>query len=199
MPNVHFPRCGTEDFKNGSWVLSPASLSILQCCKQGSGTCLGLPVLENLRDQHMFQGMKHVMFVDCCNACCYNFKDAYRWRPSNCRLDTWNAQHFCHALGKRRLLFIGDSTMLQLATIAMNALNALNGSCVDQIYFGHSGTLVARALGRHNTGVHWTKHVDALKPDIVLMNAGAHIWGEAAFRQVLDEVASDLHRPAHIW
>jgi hypothetical protein len=47
---------------------------------------------------------------------------AMEWEPNGCRLHEWSAEAFCAALGRRRLLFVGDSTMQQLATVVMNGV-----------------------------------------------------------------------------
>ena len=37
----------------------------------------------------------------------------YAWYPSQCSLETWNATKFSQALGKRTILFVGDSIEVQ--------------------------------------------------------------------------------------
>ena len=45
-----------------------------------------------------------------------------RWVPHQCQLLPWSANHFCSTLGNRSIMFVGDSTMHQVATTLMNAM-----------------------------------------------------------------------------
>ena len=55
------------------------------------------------------------------------------------------AKSFCRTLGARKLLFLGDSVMQQLAAVAMNAVAWDDGICAHQLVFGASDTLSTRA------------------------------------------------------
>jgi len=43
--------------------------------------------------------------------------------PYACKLVAWDAQRFCQLLGTRKVLAIGDSTMLQAASVLMNYIH----------------------------------------------------------------------------
>ena len=49
--------------------------------------------------------------------------------------------------------------------------------CRTQIFSAHSDTLDHRNLGRRNTGAHWLWYVEHLRADIVVLSAGAHVYG----------------------
>ena len=128
------------------------------------------------------------------------------WVWSDPALEPWNAARFCELLGARKLLFIGDSTMEQSASTVMNA--AFQAGCQTQIQFASSDTLVQRPLGRLNRGRHWTSLVSMLKPDIVVLSAGAHVsdchdgnsvvcggtGGDRLFDDMFDEVVGQINR-----
>ena len=111
------------------------------------------------------------------------------WRPTRCELPEWDAVRFCHALGPRRLLFIGDSTMHQLqGTLKSllyegyarrrrqsNTVAATSPFCGDNVFFSLSDTLVHHAFGSGNRGSHWLEPLLRLEPDIVVVSAGAHL------------------------
>ena len=104
-----------------------------------------------------------------------------QWVPRSNRLHEWNATRFCEILAHRRLLFIGDSTQQQTASVLMSAVawgyhtaaggtansrptRRLRGNCASQISFGKSDTLVGRSLGRLNRGRPWHEWVAREEP-----------------------------------
>ena len=121
-----------------------------------------------------------------------------QWESApGCSLRRWSAKSFCRALGARRLLFLGDSVMQQLAAVAMNAVAWDDGGCSHQLVFGASDTLINARMGASNRGEHWLRWVDAVAPDVVVLGATAHVYGDANFSRVLEEVARDARaRPA---
>ena len=105
---------------------------------------------------------------------------AMLWVPSSCSLRDFNGSHFCELLAGRRLLFIGDSTMQQLASVVMNTLAWTEGrsgsACSAQVLFGHSDTLVGRGMGNLNRGEPWLKWIDAAQPAVASTCEGLQIW-----------------------
>ena len=115
---------------------------------------------------------------------------AFSWVPSQCALPEWNPRAFCKALGRKRILFIGDSTGQQLAAGIRNYLVAggVHYSCVTQILFNHSDTLVGESFGHLNRGDPWNASVARLQPDIVILGAAFHIFTNANYSRVLESV-----------
>eukprot|EP00966_Prymnesium_polylepis_P042268 982062-Prymnesium_polylepis.1 len=121
----------------------------------------------------------------------------YAWRPSSCSLVYWNAHRFCSLLGRRRLLFLGDSIMQQLAATVSNHVRwgySWNGSqtdtpCQDQIWFAIGDSLLGRPMGTYERGLHFTEWVRELKPHVVVLGTNNHIYGSSNFTRVLEEVA----------
>ena len=57
------------------------------------------------------------------HACtCQGFVDGLEWRPSSCELPSFDPRKFCQLLNGRRMLFIGDSTVEQAASVLMNSV-----------------------------------------------------------------------------
>ena len=78
----------------------------------------------------------------------------YVWEPDNCVLSPWNASRFCELLGKRKILFAGDSTMSQ-TYYTMQAMIYFHffkdTDCQRNMIFEQSDRLVDRG-GRHAKG-----------------------------------------------
>ena len=130
-----------------------------------------------------------------------------RWVPSQCRLRPWDPNTFCDVLGNRTLLFVGDSAMLEVAAVVMNhvawdgAACRVQQRCASRIFYGSSDTLIGQHLGgKFNRGHHWMKWIDEIQPDIVVMNAHAHVFGPANFSYVVNTVLEDIRRnlPPHV-
>lgn len=105
-----------------------------------------------------------------------NPRETYYWKPSQCSLVTWNASRFCELLGKRRVLFVGDSTHAQVYATLTNMLHAANlppsRACSHQLMFGRCNVLFFGLKGGKSL-IEWVKIAE--KPDIIIINAGAHL------------------------
>ena len=132
----------------------------------------------------------------CTSGQCRNFVDRYEWRPHGCALTRWHAPRFCDQLGRRTLLFIGDSTIDQASAAVANSVSWGGGSCDRQIMYANADTLVRRRFGASNRGRPWTEWVKkavaqyGLKSLVVVLGASAHIYGDNNFTSVLHDVAS---------
>lgn len=146
-----------------------------------------------------------------------------------CALPRWDARKFCRKLNSRRILFVGDSTMQQAsaaimaqlawatrpgnASAASGASASAAGGCVRHLRFAHSdalysnGTAPSGGLGIMGRGRPWTEWIrQPPTPDIVVLSAGAHVYGAGVFDQLLSRVAADAEEvlvstggPRHIW
>ncbi|KAJ1493491.1 hypothetical protein T484DRAFT_2017372, partial [Baffinella frigidus] len=112
-----------------------------------------------------FTGRRDFLVHASSNACsCKGWRDEWMWEARTCALASWDAAAFCHALGRRTILFIGDSTLQQSAVAVINAVtwdmwNATG--CQQQVSFGASDTLIGLRLGMMNRGDSWTQWVNA--------------------------------------
>lgn len=146
------------------------------------------------------------------NGCkCKNWVDEYAWEPAKCTLAQWDAAAFCSLLGKRSLMFIGDSTMIQVGVAVINAVHwemrggsggGGGGGCQEQLSVGLSSTLIGRALGVSNFGRRWVELANmshskapgaSTRPDIVVTSAGPHVTLLKDFELLLAQVV-DEHR-----
>ena len=113
---------------------------------------------------------------------------AFEWVPRACELAAWDARVFCSALGSRRVLFVGDSTILQLWAAVKNYIVLGNGGCAARLIYDQGDTLIGRNFGKMNRGRHWEVSAAEHSPDFVLLSAGSHITNESSFRTVLTSV-----------
>jgi hypothetical protein len=66
-------------------------------------------------ESDVLKGSKNFLVHIAGNGCkCEGWVDEYVWEPAGCVLAAWDAAAFCDALGARSLMFIGDSTMIQV-------------------------------------------------------------------------------------
>ena len=129
------------------------------------------------------------------------------WQPAECSIVPWDARKFCQVLGQRRLLFVGDSTVQQVAALTANHVEHAYRrrgepglGCASQLEYALADTLVHRPMrDEHgntgsNRGHRWSTWVDMYKPDIVVLGAGPHVYGRANFVTLLAEVAEEHAR-----
>jgi hypothetical protein len=115
--------------------------------------------------------------------CQSNKQHHLRWVPQDCQLLDWNATTFCHHLGNRTILFLGDSTMEQTASVVMNAISSQLGlkvGCQTNIMFARSNQLGMENVERNphwsaERNAQWSFLVDAFMADVVVVNSGAHV------------------------
>lgn len=176
------PFCRSRELTNGTWKgLSEPLIPIAPCCGWDSSAYLSNPLCE---------GMALAGGHACdCNP---DLVLMYQWEPSNCQLHIWNSSHFCNLLDNRIMLFIGDSVMQQYSAHLINALRFHNGTCSNQILFGHSDTLIGRAFKEYNRGEPWTNYFDLYQPDITILNVGPHVRDDNDFDEVLRLVLRDI-------
>lgn len=95
-------------------------------------------------------------------------------------------------------MVIGDSTMQQTASVLMNMVRHGGGTCGGRVWLALSDTLVGASFGRRrdgragfNRGLRWVDYVAKHSPDVVVLSAGAHVYGDANFTGVLRTVAEE--------
>ena len=142
---------------------------------------------------------------------CGGGRKLYEWRPASCRLRPWNALRFCELLRGRKLLMAGDSTMEQVSItlrnyIAWDAFSRKghpNATCARLVHFALTDTLTAATMGRFSRGHPLVWQLLTLRPSIVLVSSGPHVYGENNFESVLrhvrDQVAPKFPRTRFIW
>ena len=95
-------------------------------------------------------------------------------------------------------MMIGDSTVQQTASVLMNVVRLGGGTCGERVWLALSDTLVGVSFGRRrdgragfNRGLRWTEYVAKHSPDVVVLAAGAHVYGDANFTGMLHTVAAE--------
>ena len=178
--------CVGEDQNHGRWVALAGAESAAPCCEAGAASnpwCNTgrLPQLSSREGTCSCSGLA-----------------SYSWQPSSCRLPSWDARRWCGLLGNRTVLFIGDSTMEQTYTVLQSFIawgyrDTDGVGCACQMLFELSDTLVKVYMGHMNRGLHWEDAVEAHRPSIIVISAGAHIFSEDNYTSVLKQV-SHAHR-----
>lgn len=189
------PLCAGNEQNNGVWAeLHGVRAQVVRkatppCCDSGQNA----PCLHS--------GLLPISSQACtCHGLLHQNTTTYVWQPFRCRLLAWNASRFCERLGKKQLLFIGDSTMIQhhatlVNRIVWDAQSAGAGAhdCAAQVSFVHSDTLTMANFGRLNRGYPMRKilaglspHVDRRPPyDVAIVNTGAHVASDTDFKVLL--------------
>jgi hypothetical protein len=99
-------------------------------------------------------------------------REKYEWQPLLCDLIPWNATQFCELLGNRTILLVGDSTMHQTGAALASRITWDTGSlkgCADHISIGR-----INRLGWEPKQTPVIDYVKLAKPDILILNTGAH-------------------------
>jgi len=171
---VATPRRHVDPMPTGSWILDKdKSFAFPFCCDRRWKSKVGICSASGA------------------GCICHDFHDQYTWSESS----PWDPSDVCRRLNGRRVVMVGDSTMNQAADVLMNAV--VPGGCHKQFKYAISDTLIDRELGRFNRGGSWLRGVLAYDPHIVIVTAGAHIFGRENFDLVLGtfiEEAKELMR-----
>eukprot|EP00978_Attheya_sp_CCMP212_P041495 scaffold238779_cov60-Attheya_sp.AAC.1 len=120
---------------------------------------------------------------------CPGYVDRYTWRSPDIP-EKFDAKKTCKLLGQKRVLFIGDSTVRQVASTLINVL--FPAACQTQISYTECDTLIHETFHKLNRGKYWTKAVLDLKPDIVIIGVGPHIDSFRNYKRVVDTVVTDM-------
>lgn len=130
------------------------------------------------------------------NACtCHMYHDRYIWKSKSKEV-FFDPISFCKQLGTNRtILFIGDSTMGQIASILMNSV--LPGSCSPQLRYILSDTLILKPLGHLNRGMHWYEALKRYRPSYFVWSVGPHVYNETAWQvDVFESLLANMSHPA---
>jgi hypothetical protein len=98
--------------------------------------------------------------------------DSFTWQPENCRLIDWDPTKFCSALGTRKVLMVGDSTMMQMAGTFWQMAAVGSHPCHNQFFYA-PGDQLKGLMG--DRGKLWSVYAEEMNADIVLLTGGAHI------------------------
>lgn len=122
----------------------------------------------------------------------------FEWTPRDYSLPAWNASAFCDTLGRRTILFIGDSQNTEVSAGIHNYIVRGGGGCAHQLRSRSSDELVEKDFGGGwHRGLTWDNHVRTFPspPDIVIIAAGAHLRrGSAGVLELLGEVREEYDR-----
>lgn len=210
--NSSFPKSYCEHIVpdlSGSWVRIPNRTSYAPyCCEwrrgehlQHPNTCSqerpfnrfeynGLPwEYVETGDETKEKHVRHQMTGG--NSCsCQNFTDDWAWQKQDNDDDSnlmqsLSPDHFCKLLGKRKVLFFGDSTMSQIASTVMNAV--MPGGCAPQVYLMTGYTMLG--IKKHKLrDADWYTVLQKYQPDFFIWSVGPHIHNELQWKEEIFEV-----------
>jgi hypothetical protein len=193
--------CVGDEHANGSWRLRNNSMELIQksfhCCgydekafEHDTKICSG--PLKPDHDILVHGSKKFVLDMVGGSACVVcdqkegmfsvNTREKYIWQPHNCHLLPWNSWEFCGLLGNRTISFMGDSISAQSASTLVNLIIAGGGICASQIsylttYQGKVASHAKKFLFRVG-----------IKPDFLVLSAGAHEHSIADFNKVWEDM-----------
>jgi hypothetical protein len=180
---------------NGKWIRDPDKKHFAPICCGSEGArylqhpneCGTEPMPKG--HNNLYSGRNDFLAHTGGHGCeCPNFHDEYTWVDKN--LPQFDASKTCQQLNERRVLMIGDSTMLQTASTLMNAL--FPGGCQTQLFAVYGDTLVNRVMGGFNRGREWVHtvkgHFSNTESGIVILSAGAHVNNSSNFEIVMNYV-----------
>lgn len=111
-------------------------------------------------------------------------REKYHWEADGCDVMKWNATRFCEMLGDRKVMFIGDSTMIQTAGTVINMIisDTPKGLCGPQLLMNNQLDYVQG----YSTAI--KEHLLAFQPDITLFNFGLHYQEQPAYEKAMRDL-----------
>eukprot|EP01038_Epipyxis_sp_PR26KG_P008284 gene8284-11214_t len=127
------------------------------------------------------------------------WRDKWEWVTDRCDFLYFEAVPFCRALNGRTILFVGDSLTSDTYVSLRDLIVEGGGKCENQIFFGRSDFLWISRQKRNHV---FSAYAAFRKPDIIVMNAGAHLGTYNEFKDellpntlaMIDKVIIDLNK-----
>ena len=105
----------------GTWVEAASPSPEPPCCSWDTAAnpawCEALPISKVVLGEELHRGSASGASAGGFACTCKSARPRLQWTPSGCQLPAWNATRFCALLGGKKLLFVGDSTMQQTASV----------------------------------------------------------------------------------
>eukprot|EP01039_Chlorochromonas_danica_P001813 gene1813-1981_t len=106
-----------------------------------------------------------------------SLREQFQWKPDQCDLLAWDPLLFCKLLGRRKIHFLGDSTMQQTFASFVNLINSQKEGysqellCAEQLSFS-----ALHGLYQHyeQEVESWDNTIHRFEPDIIVIGFGAH-------------------------
>ena len=101
----------------------------------------------------------------------------YKWQPYECSLLDWNGHQFCSLLGDRKIMIVGDSTMMQAGVTLLNRLVDGNAPCVQSIKLVRSDALSRPTMhpACSSNDQTFVDMMNLVKPNISIFSVGSHL------------------------
>lgn len=196
--------CKLSELGNGRWVPhQPKSKSFVCCPSLTSPISSKFPVSNNsevvrqcgmqyLENNNLYERSDNVSLnlpTEGARCACDIMSGAidtpsdlekWKWVPTTCDMMEWNPLQFCQLLGSRQMLFVGDSLMRDTITTVNNLLlhPYRLEKCASQLHFAVVFNISNYAEYKVRTAI-----LQDIKPDIIMMNVGAHIHSRDLYEE----------------
>eukprot|EP01039_Chlorochromonas_danica_P001001 gene1002-1087_t len=179
--------CRPDQFLPGRWVFRNLTEKLYVSCGQFANDFLDPEIKDECNGTHYHDAemvgpqTKLTLITSHGSAC--DELDKTRWKPSlreqyyweadQCEMLAWDPELFCRLLGRRKILFIGDSTMQQTFASFVNMINWRQNRtmCSDQLS-------ISRIMGFFQPYdeelAMWNGRLERLQPDMVMIDFGPH-------------------------
>ena len=124
----------------------------------------------------------------------------YIWQPQECSLLDWNGDHFCSLLGDRKILIVGDSTVMQAGVTLLNMLIEGKAKCVHNVKLTRSDALFRPTmhLACSSYDQKFVDTMNSVRPNISIFSAGSHLSGSEDMENVFVELRDFLYEQMHL-
>jgi hypothetical protein len=116
-----------------------------------------------------------------------NRRERYEWTPHYCAIERFEGKKFCSIMGKRSIVFIGDSTMQQQAITLMDHITGTGGDCAPRVGMLMNVELVS-ATG-NIFKMDWVDMMRTYAASIVVLSMGPHFHNVSHYYSVWEDVA----------
>lgn len=194
-------KCSDNGHVPGRWMPHKVATKSFHCCSQEDADYMhDIKVCGNhTHDALMFSGSNDYPTLHSrgCSLDAHNNerytvsrREKYKWVPDNCEMFPFDSVQFCEVLGKKRMVFCGDSSVGQSGETLISLVYAGGGKCVDQLYVVKSYAL---HYARNGTKT-MDDCLDFARPDIVIVGAGAHMHSLDEMKEVYRGITSSMPR-----
>lgn len=206
----HGRYCHMDEFSKGRWVYDAQNITrkAFTCCGWDSSDWHDISIRKQCGDidnpvKQMYQiGRTDYNIQSGGHACVcdelrkerftVSQREKYRWEADRCDILTWNATEFCRLLGPRRVLFLGDSTMVQTAATVVNMVmeDIPKGTCAPQLLAYQYNQPVDPEHDKRTM----MEHLHRFSPDFVIIHFGVHFQNTELFKAAMQTFINDVNQ-----
>lgn len=127
-------------------------------------------------------------------------REQYVWKPTNCRLLPWDGKQFCQLLNHRKMLFMGDSTMVQTFATISSMIYEHGGGCADDLMNIMNSKLQVTPDITSNISLEFPittlfPAVQVFMPSIIMVSAGPHFHHLDEYDELIHNLDNNFLTP----